>query len=123
MSAADWYIALFSLGSGVGIIAFWLATFVRGKLDEVAGGRGDIWFHVVAELVTGAILVAGAVAIVADAGSRAAVLLSTLGLGLLVYSLIQSPGHYVVIKDRRMVVTFAASGLFAVPAVILRFVT
>jgi hypothetical protein len=122
MSPADWYIALFSLGSGVGIIAFWLTTFVRGKLDEVAGGRGDIGFHAVAELVTGAILVAGAVAIVADAAGRAAVMLSTFGLGLLVYSLIQSPGHYVMIKDRRMVATFIASGVLAIPAVIVRFV-
>ncbi|MFY9587192.1 MAG: hypothetical protein WAT66_07035 [Actinomycetota bacterium] len=122
MSAADWYIALFSFGSGVGIIAFWLVTFVRGKLDEIAAGRGDIWFHVVAELVTGAVLVAGAVAIVVAPDGRVALALSSLGLGLLVYSLIQSPGHYVVTKDRRMVATFIASGIFVIPAVVLRFV-
>jgi len=122
MSGADWYIALFSLGSGLGIIVFWIAAFVRGRFDEVAGGREDIAFHTVAELVTGAILAAGAVAILLDADGRAAELLSTLGLGLLLYSLLQSPGHYVARQDRRMVRTFAVTWVFAIPAVVLRFV-
>jgi hypothetical protein len=125
MSAADWYIALFSFGSGFGIIGFWAAVLggiLGGRgLDEIAGGRKDIRFHMVAELVTGALLIAGAVAIAVDAESRVAVILSTLALGLLVYSLIQSPGHYVVKRDRRMVATFIATGLFAIPAVALRF--
>ncbi len=122
MSAADWYIALFTFGSGAGIIGFWVATFARRRFDEVAAGREDIRFHVIAELVTGAILVAGAIAILADAESRTALLLSTLGLGLLVYSLIQSPGHYMATKNRRMVATFVATWLFALPAIVLRLV-
>ena len=123
MSVSDWYIALFSFGSGAGIIGFWtVAILGRNRIDEIAGGRGDIWFHAVAELATGAVLVAGAIAIGLDADTRTAFLLSTLGLGMLIYSLIQSPGHYVVTKDRRMVATFVATWVFAFPAVVLRFV-
>jgi hypothetical protein len=121
MSAADWYIALFSLGSGVGILGFWGAVVARGRGREVAAGRREIAFHVAAELVTGAVLIAGGVAILADAKSRESVVMSTLGLGLLLYSLIQSPGHYIVEKDRRMVATFAATWVFAIPAIVLRF--
>jgi hypothetical protein len=123
MSAADWYIALFSFGSGAGIIGFWTTAILgRRRIDEIAGGRRDIWFHAAAELVTGVALVAGAIAIGVDADGRPAILISTLGLGMLVYSLIQSPGHYVVTKDRRMVKTFVATWLFTVPALVLRFV-
>lgn len=121
MSAADWYIALFSFGSGAGIIGFWAGVSARGRFTEVAAGREDIGFHVAAELVTGAALVAGAIAILVEPEGRMAVVLSSLGLGLLLYSLIQSPGHYVAAKDRRMVRTFIASGILAIPAIVLRF--
>ena len=121
MSVADWYIALFSLGSGVGILAFWTSAIRERRVADVASGRHDIWFHITAELTTAALLVGGAIAIFIDANGRATAVISTFGLASLLYSLIQSPGHYVAVKDKRMVATFLATGLFAVPAMILRF--
>ena len=49
------------------------------------------------------------------------VALSSTGLGLLVYALVDSPGRYPGDKQKR--VQFAIGWLFTIPAIVLRFTT
>lgn len=121
MSGPLWYVAVFSIGAGASMPLFWLAAGARGRMAHFAEGRDDIWFHVAAEVVTGLVLLVAGVGMAVTDDAPWAKALSALGLGLLVYSLIQSPGHYVAKGDRRMAATFAGTWLATVPAIVLRF--
>ncbi len=72
-------------------------------------------------MATGLILVGGAVATLAGHEATGARLLSALGLGTVVYTLIQSPGYYVVRRNRAMVALFGRVWLLTIPALVLRF--
>jgi hypothetical protein len=108
VSAADWYLALFSIGVGVSLPAYW--TFVE---------RTDL-FHLVAEVGTGAVLLAAGLSMLIGNDEATWVrALSAVGLGMLVYALIDSPGRCV--GDRRKQSLFVVGWLFAIPAIVLRF--
>ncbi len=111
MDAGLWYVVAFSLATGVMIPAFWILLLITRQIRELRKGRRDIWFHIVAEIATGALLVAG------DSGASFA--LSAMGLGALVYTLIQSPGYYVDRREWPMVGLFAVTWLASVPAIAL----
>lgn len=121
MSAADWYLAVFSLGVGVSLPAYWAVALATRRVPEVAEGRRDFWFHIAAEVATGGVFVAAGVGIVADRDASWVAPLSALALGMLAYSLIQSPGHYLERGRREMLWMFAGVWALAVPAVVLRF--
>ena len=110
MSFGEWYLALFSIGVGVTLPAYWL---VLEKTDR---------FHLASETATGLLLLAGGISMVAtsdDAGW--ARVLSAIGLGMLAYALIDSPGRYR--GDRMKQLQFATGWLFIIPALVLRFTT
>jgi hypothetical protein len=119
MDAGLWYVAVFSLATGVMIPAFWAMLLLTGRIGELREGRRDIWLHIAAEIATGALLVAGAAALIADGQSRVSFALSGAGLGALVYTLIQSPGYYVDRRDWPMVGLFAVTWIACLPAIAL----
>jgi len=110
LSIAGWYLALFSIGVGVTLPAYWL--FLE-RTDP---------FHRASETLTGLVLLAAGIAVVATSDDSSWVrLLSAIGLGMLAYALIDAPGRYP--GDRTKQVMFAAGWLFTIPAIVLRFVT
>ncbi|TMC48471.1 MAG: hypothetical protein E6J14_12030 [Chloroflexi bacterium] len=115
MSAGLWYVAVVCLGGGVGIPAYWLAA--AGTVDDA-----EMRFHVAAEVVTGLVLLAAGIGMVVDHRARWSVALSSLGLGLLLYAVIASPGLYAARGERRMALMFAPLAVFVGAAVILRLV-
>lgn len=119
MTAKDWYLALFSLGAGASIPVFWAVAVSAGRYRSLRGDRRDFRFHIGAELLTGALLVTGGAGIL-GAGDAAWVRPTlALGLGALVYSLIESPGHYLAVGRRRIVAALAGTWVLAVPALVL----
>ena len=110
MSIGEWYLALFSIGVGVTLPAYWL---FYEKTDR---------FHLASEVTTGLVLLAAGIAMVATDDGRGWVrVISGIGLGLLAYALIDSPGRYR--GDRMKRLQFAVGWLFIVPALVLRFTT
>jgi hypothetical protein len=114
MSAGLWYVTLVCLGGGVGIPAYWLTAG--------AGEGVEMRFHVAAEVVTGLVLLAGGIGVIVDHRARWSVALSSLGLGLLLYAVISSPGIYAARGERRMALMFAPLAVFVGAAVVLRLV-
>lgn len=57
----------------------------------------------------------------ADPDDDWVVVLSSIGLGLLVYALVDSPGRYP--GDRRKQAQFVIGWLFTIPALVVRFTT
>ena len=73
-------------------------------------------------MLTGLVLLASGIAMLAaDPEDPWVVALSSTGLGLLVYALVDSPGRYLGDKQKR--VQFAIGWLFTIPAIVLRFTT
>lgn len=120
MTAGLWYVVVFSLVIGLAIPAFWFTAVLGGGVPELAEGKREIWFHIAAEVLTGATLIAGGVATWASDGSSWTALVSCLGLGMLAYTVIVSPGYYADRKNWPMVGMFAAVWVGAVAAIVVR---
>jgi hypothetical protein len=109
LSLPDWYLALFSIGVGVALPGYWL--FGIEKTDP---------FHFTSEVLTGLVLLAAGVSMLtADERDVWVIVLSSIGIGMLAYALIDAPGRYR--GDRRKQALFAVGWLFLVPAVAIRF--
>ncbi|MEN8113205.1 MAG: hypothetical protein ABFS21_02355 [Actinomycetota bacterium] len=122
MTAGEWYLVIIPIVIGLGMLGFWGFSIAGRQVPEIAEGGIEIRFHIVAEALTGLVLIAGGVAVFVDATAPWAVALSAIGLGMLMYTLIVSPGYYVERRNTPFVVMFAGIWLLAVPAVVLRFI-
>jgi hypothetical protein len=110
LSLGDWYLALFSIGVGVSLPSYWL--FIE-KTDP---------FHLASETLTGLVLLAAGIAMLAaDEDAGWVIALSAIGMGMLAYALIDSPGRYR--GDRKKQALFAVGWVFLLPAVVIRFTT
>jgi hypothetical protein len=85
-------VAWFQLAVGTAIAALWLVLLVTRQVPEIVEGRVDIWFHVVAELATAALLVTAGLALRRDHDE--ARVRSGVALGALGYSVVNSPGYF-----------------------------
>lgn len=86
-------IGWFQVVVGAGILLLWPVLLVAGEVPELEAGQRDIWFHLAAEVVTGLLLVVGG-ALLLRRGDASARMLSTFALGALLYTGINSAGHY-----------------------------
>ena len=109
MSLPEWYVAVFSVGVGLTIPVYWALN----RADRL---------HVTREILAGAVLLAAGVSMLAGSEDSGWVrVLSGVGLGMLVYSLIESPGRYRGRPGMRTL--FGAAWVFTILAVILRFIS
>ncbi|MEA3511882.1 MAG: hypothetical protein U9R51_10650 [Actinomycetota bacterium] len=122
MTAGEWYVAIVPLVVGFGVLGFWAAALLGRNVPEITSGGIEIWFHIVAEAATAMLLIAGGVAVLVDAAASWSITLSALGLGMLTYTLIVSPGYYVERRNASAVIMFGGLWLLTLPAIILRFV-
>ena len=113
-------IVAFSLAVGLAMPPYWPAMIADHRIDETEEGRRVIWFHVAAEIVTGLVLIAGAFAAWSQPNESLAALVSAIGLGMLLNTMIVSPGCSCERHEWPMVVMFGGVRLPAAPAFILR---
>jgi len=118
MNVSDWIVALFCLGSGIGVVAFWVQRLAsrRVGLDQQV-----MRLHVVAEFVTGGMLLAGSIATFVDARAAATLVVVGVALGLLVYASIQSLAFYP--DERQTRVSLYGTLIGAVAVLVLRLAT
>ena len=87
------FVGWFEIVIGVGVAGLWATLLATHQVPEVAEGRRDIWFHIGAEILTAALLIAAGIAVL-TLGSQAAAVVAAIGLGALAYTTINSPGYY-----------------------------
>lgn len=112
--------SLASIGTGATVIAFWSVVVLRGGLPALIDDVHVARWHVLAEMLTGAALIAGgaAVALAPDAAwSRP---LAGIALGTLIYALVGSPGLYHGRPVMRW--AFVLGWTFTIPAVVMLLV-
>lgn len=98
-------IGWFLLVVGSAIASLWIVLVTTGQVPELEEGRVDIWFHLVAELATAAVLVAAGVMLLRR--RRSGRILAAIAVGALAYTTVNSPGYYAESGDLAMVALFA----------------
>jgi hypothetical protein len=101
--------AFYALGSGVSMMIAWGVFFATGSLFGIEPAGPGIGFHIAAELAAGATLCAAGAGALARAPWWPHAYF--LGLGMMFYAVINSPGLYP--GSRIMMAVFAGSFVFA----------
>lgn len=91
MEWCDWIVGLYCLGSGLGVVGFWVQRLAAKKVET---HRYVMQLHLVAEFITAAALVGAGIATFVSARAPATLVTVGVGLGLLVYAAVQSPAFY-----------------------------
>lgn len=94
----------FAMGVGASMIGMWTMLYFNGDIVELAAKPVEIGFHLAAEGSTALLLVLGGFGLIRGKiwGRR----LFLFSEGMLVYTLIQSPGYYLAKGEGTFVVMF-----------------
>jgi hypothetical protein len=106
------FAAIYSIVVGAGMIGWWTFLLASGQVPEVETEPVRLAFHLVGEFVTGLLLVVGGVLLVR--GLRLGPQLTLVALGILLYTVIASPGYYGQLGECAMVGMFMALLVLAV---------
>ena len=113
------YPAWFAIVVGIAMIAQWAMFLLSGRVPELRSEPVRIGFHLAAEVLTAVVLiVSGAGALGAKRWARA---LFLVGLGMLVYTSIVSPGYFAQRGQMGFLAMFGAILLMACAAITVLF--
>jgi hypothetical protein len=96
------------------MVVWWTLDVRSGALRRPDRQLIEIALHLTAEFVTATLLVAGGIVVLAD--GRTVVL--AIALGMLLYTVIQSPGYFVSRREWAPVGLFALVGVATVGAIL-----
>jgi hypothetical protein len=101
MKLPAWY----GIGVGLLMLAQWAFSILTGGVPEFQIAPWEIAFHLAAEVSTALVLITGGIAALKSAAWSRQFLL--LGLGMVIYSEIVSPGYFAQLDQWGFVVMFA----------------
>ena len=99
----------FQVVVGTAMLMLWAILLSTGQVAEVTDGRTDIWFHLGAEVVTAALLLAGGTSLLRSRGTPTpfARTLGAVAFGALLYTGVNSAGYYAQLGEWAVVGMFA----------------
>lgn len=98
--------AFFSLFMGIAMIGMWLMFYVTGQIPEIQTKPVELGMHVAAEIVTGLLLIIGGYGSLTQRSWGEDLYL--LSMGMLLYTLIMSPGYFLQKGEVGFVAMFGA---------------
>ena len=101
---------------GLGMIALWSMLLLTHQAPEIVTAPWSIAMHLATEFLTGAMLVVSGVGLLAR--WRLARTFALIAGGMLIYTVIQSPGYYLNLGQAPMVAMFGVTGTLALVAVV-----
>jgi hypothetical protein len=104
---------IYCLVVGVLMATWWAVDIRRGALARPDRTRPEIVLHLAAEVVTAALLAVGGPVLIAGGTSGVALA----GLGMLLYTVIASPGYFIARHQRAPVLMFAVLAVLTVVAI------
>jgi hypothetical protein len=113
MKFAAWY----GIIVGSLILLQWIFFLTTGAVPELQTSRWEIGFHLTAELLLALMLIAGGFATLRSKPWGVKILL--VGLGMAIYSEINSPGYFAQLRQWSLVALFAVLLFGAVVSVML----
>ena len=90
---------------GLLMVAQWTFSILAGRVPEFQSAPWEITFHLAAEFATAIVLIAGGIARLRSLAWSRTVLL--LGMGMVMYSEIVSPGYFAQLNQWALVTMFA----------------
>ena len=99
------FAALYAILVGLALLCYWGFLAIRRQIPELDTEPFRILFHIVGELMTAIALLAGGVGLLTN--SSWGLKLHLVATGMLLYTLIASPGYFVQRRDWPMVGVFA----------------
>jgi hypothetical protein len=96
---------VYALLVGSGMLGMWGMLLATGQVPEVHSEPVRLGFHLAAEGMTGVALIVAGVALMRRRGWARSVYL--LAVGMLLYTLVVSPGYYAQLGETVFVVMFA----------------
>jgi hypothetical protein len=113
------FVAIFSLITGVLMIAQWIYSLVSRQVPELSTKPAEIMLHILAEGVTALLLIIGGAALLGQ--SLLGYPLTLLAMGMLLYTLINSSGYFIQRRNWIPVIMFALLLVLALVSTILLF--
>ncbi len=98
-------IAIYSLFIGSLMIVMWTFFLVAGMVPEFSTRLAEIILHLIAEFSTAILLIIAGISLLYR--KRSGYNLNLIGLGMLIYTLILSPGYYIQLGEWPLVGFFA----------------
>jgi hypothetical protein len=106
------FTAFFAIIIGAFMIFQWIYLLIFKKVPELESSPKEIKFHFAAEFLTAAVLITGGIGVLAfwSIGSH----LLLVGLGMLIYTTINSAGYFAQKKEWEMVFMFGLIFVFII---------
>lgn len=104
--------SVYSITIGVAMIAMWTVLWSTGAIPEITTRPWEMAMHLTAEFTTAGLLIVSGVGLLA--GAHWAGRINVFASGMLVYTLIQSPGYYLQRNLMIIVLMFAIAFLITV---------
>ena len=112
--------AIYSILIGVSIIGMWAILYITGSIPEFDTEPMQIGMHLVAEIATGIILILGAYSLLRN--KRWGYNIYLISMGMLIYTLLVSPGYYAEKGNYLFVGMFAIILFFSMMFIVFSFV-
>ena len=98
-------VATYSLIIGILMAGMWTVFIITGQVPEIATQTAAITLHLIAEFATSILLIIAGISLIKR--KRMGYNLNLIGLGMLFYTLIVSPGYYIQNQEPLFVGMFA----------------
>jgi hypothetical protein len=105
-------VSVYSVTMGVAMFVFWSVAWANGSIPELLLKPWEMVMHLTAEFTTAVLLIISGLAMLL--GAQWALRVNVFASGMLVYSLIQTPGYYLERNAMIFVLMFAVSFLISV---------
>lgn len=105
-------LSVYSITVGVAMIATWALLWNSGGIPEMVNKPWELAMHLTAEFTTAALLIVSGIGLLA--GQHWASRINVFASGMLVYTLIQTPGYYLQRNGMIFVLMFAVCFLITV---------
>jgi len=112
--------AIYSMIIGISMIGMWTILFITSSIPEISTEPIRIGMHIFAEATTGVILILGAFGLLRN--KKWGFNMYLISMGLLLYTLLASPGYYAEKGDMMFVGMFLIILILTIIFVIISFV-
>jgi len=109
--------SIFTIVIGLSMITYWSIALAFKQVPEIKDEPIRITFHIVAEITTAVMLIISGICLLMDVGNSIHIFL--LSTGMLLYTLITSPGYFAQLKKYSMVIIFTIILTLSIYSVII----
>ena len=96
--------SFYSIFIGIAMIGMWIFFYASGNIPELDTEPIRISMHILAEVITAVILILGGIGILVNKKWGKDIYL--VSMGMLIYTLVQSPGYFMETGDYGFVIIF-----------------